>query len=89
METNTDRDMKMIGRELTVYGDNRGSNSALSEGLSGKITISRVTSNTRDEDYMSIEIMYDGKRVKVEMEMKDYGYAVSGLSMQPVKVRAT
>lgn len=55
------------------------------EVYSGKITISRATSNVED-DYMNIEIKTEKLRIRCKMSMKDYAFAISGLSMQPLDV---
>jgi hypothetical protein len=54
-----------------------------------KITITRTTSNQHDEDFISIYIHVGKERHRVEMSLKDYGLAVSGMSRVPCQYDAS
>ena len=53
----------------------------------GKITISRPHNPMLEDDYISIELKCRNETIVIEMELKEYAYAISGLSRQPVKIK--
>lgn len=51
----------------------------------GKITISRVTSNVRD-DVVNVTLVYGGKHIVGSMALEDYARCVTGLARQPIVI---
>lgn len=56
------------------------------EEVEGKLSIVRTTSNARD-DYITVELHLEGEVTKAEISLADFAYAVTGMSLVPVKVR--
>lgn len=52
----------------------------------GKITISR-TSHSLGEDYMTLLVSYENRRVEVTMSMEAFAYAITGLGRVECDIR--
>lgn len=57
----------------------------MTEPLAGQLTISRITSN-QEVDYITIEIRYNGTRLRCKVSLHNFGLAVTGMSAVDAEV---
>jgi hypothetical protein len=57
-----------------------------SDWTGGDLTISRTTSNVK-EDYITLTVRSGGGRVDIECDMETFAQVLTGLGRQPVAVR--
>lgn len=55
--------------------------------MKGKMTISKVTSNT-ENDYINIEIIYGNQTIRGKMSLINYAKMISGLARVPLDLVA-
>lgn len=87
MNDKTEYNVQWDKEARKVAGRALGSESDSMQLLDGKITISRVQSNTED-DYIFLEIVYGQRRIRGKMCMKDYANCISGLARQQILISA-
>ncbi len=82
-----------VQEELNQLSDKLAKNHAklkasdLIQLLDGRITISKVTCNKKD-DYISVEIVFDKKRIVGQITLEDYARMITGQARMPIKIES-